>query len=43
MQGALLVARGGTNREVAAALFPSPKTIEAHLRRIYVKLGLRSR
>ena len=43
LQVALLVAQGGTNREVSAALFLSPKTIEAHLHRTYVKLGLRSR
>ena len=43
LQVALLVAQGGTNREVAASLFLSPKTIEAHLHRSYVKLGLRSR
>jgi DNA-binding CsgD family transcriptional regulator len=43
LQVALKVAVGATNREVAAALFLSPKTIEAHLGRIYGKLGLRSR
>ena len=36
-------ARGLTNREVAAALFLSPKTVEAHLSSIYRKLGLDSR
>ena len=36
-------ARGLTNREVAAALFLSPKTVEAHLSSIYRKLGLESR
>ena len=36
------VAAGKTNREVAAALFLSEKTIESHLARIYDKLGLRS-
>jgi DNA-binding CsgD family transcriptional regulator len=40
---ALAVARGATNREVAAELFLSPKTIEFHLRLIYRKLGVRSR
>jgi len=34
---------GRTNREVARALFMSPKTVEANLTRIYSKLGLRSR
>ena len=40
---ALAVARGATNREVAEALFLSPKTIEFHLSRVYRKLGIRSR
>ena len=38
-----LAARGLTNREVAAALFMSPKTVEANLSRIYRKLGIGSR
>lgn len=38
-----LVARGMTNKEAAAALFMSPKTVEAHLARTYRKLGIRSR
>jgi ATP/maltotriose-dependent transcriptional regulator MalT len=38
-----LVASGQTNREVATALFMSPKTVEANLSRIYRKLGIRSR
>ncbi|HEX2422693.1 MAG TPA: helix-turn-helix transcriptional regulator [Actinomycetota bacterium] len=38
-----LVATGGTNREVADALFVSVHTIEANLKRIYRKLGIRSR
>ncbi len=38
-----LVARGLSNREVAAELFISPKTVQYHLTRIYAKLGLRSR
>ncbi|HZD70635.1 MAG TPA: LuxR C-terminal-related transcriptional regulator [Actinomycetes bacterium] len=38
-----LVAAGRTNREVADKLFMSPKTVEAHLSRIYRKLGIRSR
>lgn len=37
------VALGRSNREVAAALFLSPKTVEMHLTRVYRKLGLRSR
>jgi DNA-binding CsgD family transcriptional regulator len=36
-------ARGLTNREAAAALFLSPKTVEAHLSSIYRKLGVHSR
>ena len=37
------VAEGRTNREVAAALHISPKTVENQLSRIYAKLGVRSR
>ena len=40
---ALLVARGQTNRDIAAALFLSPKTVEHHLTTILRKRGLRSR
>jgi DNA-binding CsgD family transcriptional regulator len=42
-QIAELVAEGRSNKEVAAALFVTVKTIEANLSRIYAKLGLRSR
>ena len=38
-----LVARGLSNREVAAELFVSTKTVQYHLTRIYTKLGVRSR
>jgi len=38
-----LAASGMTNRDVAAALFISPKTVEANLARIYPKLGIKSR
>ena len=38
-----LVARGRTNREVAAALFLAERTVESHLSRVYAKLGVRSR
>jgi DNA-binding NarL/FixJ family response regulator len=40
---ALLVARGLPNREVAAALFLSPKTVEHHLASVFRKRGFRSR
>lgn len=40
---AAMVAQGMTNREAAAALFLSPKTIERHLSQIYRTLGVRSR
>ena len=43
LQLALVVSRGATNKEATAALFISPKTVESHLHRIYLKLGLRSR
>ncbi|MEE2034545.1 LuxR C-terminal-related transcriptional regulator [Rhodococcus chondri] len=37
------VAGGGTNREVAAALFLSEKTVARHLSNIFTKLGVSSR
>jgi DNA-binding NarL/FixJ family response regulator len=38
-----LVAEGRTNREVAAALFVTPRTVEWNLTKIYAKLHVRSR
>ncbi|MCD9154762.1 ATP-binding protein [Aeromicrobium duanguangcaii] len=38
-----LVATGATSREIGAQLFLSPRTIEAHLRNIFRKLGITSR
>jgi DNA-binding NarL/FixJ family response regulator len=38
-----LAASGLTNRDVAAKLFISPKTVEHNLARAYRKLGIRSR
>ena len=38
-----LVADGRSNKEVAATLFVTVKSVEAHLSRIYRKLGIKSR
>jgi DNA-binding CsgD family transcriptional regulator len=43
LQVARIAGRGQNNVEVAAALFVSRKTVEAHLTRVYRKLGVRSR
>lgn len=40
---AALVAAGNSNPQIGRALFLSPKTIEAHMRRIFEKLGVSSR
>ncbi|WP_324195518.1 helix-turn-helix transcriptional regulator [Nocardia abscessus] len=37
------VVQGYTNREIAAELFVSPKTVEKHLARVFAKLGASSR
>ncbi len=43
LQIASHLADGSTIRDVAATLFLSPKTVEYHLRKVYTKLGIRSR
>ncbi|SDY92373.1 AAA ATPase domain-containing protein [Micromonospora pattaloongensis] len=43
LQIARFVAEGKTNREVAAQLFVSPRTVDHHLRNIFTRLGIRSR
>jgi DNA-binding CsgD family transcriptional regulator len=40
---ALLVAEGSANKEVAAALFVSRRTVESHLMSVYRKLQISSR
>ena len=39
----LLATEGRTNKEIAAALYMGASTVEAHLSRVYRKLGIRSR
>ena len=40
-QVAALASEGRTNKEIAAALYMGVSTVEAHLSRVYRKLGVR--
>lgn len=42
-QIARMAAEGATNREIAARLLLSPRTIDHHLRNVFTRLGIRSR
>ena len=40
---ATLASEGQSNKEIAATLFVTPKTVETQLSRIYAKVGVHSR
>jgi len=42
-QVARFVAQGLSNRDVAAQLFLSPRTVDFHLRNVFAKVGVSSR
>jgi DNA-binding CsgD family transcriptional regulator len=43
LQIARFVSAGETNRSIATLMFLSPRTVDYHLRKIFMKLGLLSR
>jgi DNA-binding CsgD family transcriptional regulator len=43
LQVARLVGKGSSNKEVASQLFLSPRTVEYHLRKVFMKLEISSR